>query len=368
MTPAFQFFIIIIGSAWIFPFVLAWVRFDRLPHAKYAFVSLFSAPLILLDEFLVAFNFHTQAVFLLGVFDFVPVLIAVLAFLSVQKMVLEHTEDPKRHLLVVVLFALGQTPFLLMTPEAKIALSEMSIVGELALFWHIYLYQFLTAIVVLVYTAFILMDLSEHKSHLKEHAVDLHFYNLKPVSVMFSMMLAVAITAIVTVLVVAFDLRYISLWQSGLAMLYSVSLWLALMALVGKRLYAPAPFGYVALKKATFPEQQLKMTLARAEEVIVQSKGYRKKGIRLKHLSDAANLTPIELAVATKTLQNRDFREFIFHYRLEYAKVLLTQTDAKVSTVARKLGFHSDKYLSELFEEYVESLTPKEPVETDEHY
>ena len=365
MTPAFQFFLIIIGCAWVFPFVLAWVRFDRLPHAKYLFISLLFSPLILLDEFLVAFKVHSQAPYLLGVFDFVPVLVVVLAFLSVQRMLLERPEDPIRHLLVVALFALGQLPFLLMSSEAKVTLSEMSIAGEFALFWHIYLYQFLTAIVILAYTAFILMDLIEHKKHLKEHAVDLLFYNLTSVSVMFSMILAVAATAVITVFIVAFDVRFVSFWQYGLAMLYSVSFWLVLMSLVGKRHFALAPFSYAALKGARFSESHLKAVLERAEEAIVQSKGYRKKGVRLKHLCDIAKVEPLELAVALQTLLHKNFRDFIFHYRLEYAKVLLTQTDAKVSTVARKLGFHSDKYLSELFEQYIEQLSHHESTDVD---
>ncbi|MCY7294275.1 helix-turn-helix transcriptional regulator [Alteromonas sp. a30] len=357
VTIAFQIFLIAIGCAWIFPLVLTWVRYDRLPHARYAFIFILSAPLMLLDNVLVVFNWHVPFSYLLGLFDFIPVLLIVLSFLSVQKMLLERPEKPSRHLWVVVFFALLQFPFLLMNPEAKVLINVSPVVGEFKIFWFVYLYQLLVAIVVLAYAAFILLDLNAYKNHLPEHTADTGFYKVKSLTVMHAMMLAVSATAIVTVLLVALDLSYIAVWQFGLVMLYSFSLWLVAMVLVEKRLYAPSPINYFSLHHKQLNEQDMQLILDKADAAIVENKIYRKKGIRLRQLCDLSGIEPTEFAIACREIQGKTFRDFIFHYRLEYAKLLLSQTDTKVSVVARKLGFDSEKSLSEMFERYVEKLT-----------
>ena len=210
---------------------------------------------------------------------------------------------------------------------------------------------------VLAYTVFILLDLNTHKTHLPEHAADTGFYRMKSVTVMHAMMLAVATTAIVTVLLVAFDLSDIAVWQSGLAMLYCISLWLVVMSLIERRLYAPSPLKYGALQNKQLDEGLMQSLMDTADEVIRQEKLYRKKGVRLQQLCDASGIDPTQFSIACREVQGKTFRDFIFYYRLEYAKLLLTQTDTRVAVVARKLGFDSEKYLSEMFERYVENLT-----------
>lgn len=76
----------------------------------------------------------------------------------------------------------------------------------------------------------------------------------------------------------------------------------------------------------------------------------------MRQLSNAAGIEPLELAIASRAILNRNFRAFVYHYRLEYAKLLLTRTDIKVSTVAKRLGFDSEKYLSDIFVKYIRNM------------
>jgi YesN/AraC family two-component response regulator len=59
--------------------------------------------------------------------------------------------------------------------------------------------------------------------------------------------------------------------------------------------------------------------------------------------------------LALQLTEKKNFRRFIFHYRLEYAKNVLLRSDAKLEAVAKRMGINSEKFLSEYFVKHLNS-------------
>lgn len=351
---SYQLIIIVLLGLWLVPLLTAWVRYDLLPHSAMVFIGIFCAPLILTDDILIAFGMVNQLSFLLSLFSFTPVLIAMLCFLSVQKMVIKHPPNPLLHYAVIGLLILAELPFLLVDNELKLQM-KVGLVGQIGAFWPYYIYHLMLAIAITAYAVMSVKLLKDYDENLSEHTVDVGFYRFRVLTMVIAVLGAVGVTGALTVILIATDSMYVSRWQAVLSVMNSVALWMVMLILVERRRFAPCPFEYAALKKK-LSEERMQTVLEKAEQAIIKYKAYRKKGLLIQHLCDAADVEPVELAVSSHAILNRNFRAFVYHYRLEYAKLLLTRTDIKVSTVARRLGFDSEKYLSDIFIKYVESM------------
>ena len=351
---SYQLIVIVVSALWLVPLLTAWVRYDLFPHSTMAFVAILCAPLILTDDLLIAFGWAYQTTFLLSLFSFMPVLIAMLCFLSVQKMVKKISPSPNIHYAIIGLLALAELPFLLVDNQLKLQM-KVGLVGQIAEYWPFYTYYLLLAIAITTYAVMSVKLLKDYDDNLSEHTVDVDFYRFRVLTSVFALLAAVGVTGALTVILIATDSLFVSRWQAVLSVMNSVVLWAVMLILVERRRFAPCPFEYSALKE-NLSEAHMQTVLEKAEKAIIKYKAYRKKGLLIQHLCDAASVEPAELAVSSHTLLNRNFRAFVYHYRLEYAKLLLTRTDIKVSTVARRLGFDSEKYLSDVFIKYVESM------------
>lgn len=341
---------------WIIPLMSAWVRYDILPHSAFAFICIFFGPFILADDVLIAYGWVYKAPYLLSTFTFVPVLISVLCYLSIRKMLFEQPGSSVIHYGVIVLFFAAQVPGLLLPADAKIAMAEQPIVGNIWDHWMYYGLHLGISIAVVVYSALSLHSLNTYQEHLSEHVVDINLYSFNSIKTTMVGLLSIGITVFFTILLVAFDLVPVSGWQTGVAILYALIFCIVMMSMVERRRFALCPLDYKQLEEHGFGEKHLQDVLSKAEKAIIKYKAYRKKGLQLRHITDAADIEPIELAVASRSILNRNFRAFIYHYRLEYAKLLLTRTDIKVSTVAKRLGFDSEKYLSDIFVQYIRKM------------
>lgn len=120
--------------------------------------------------------------------------------------------------------------------------------------------------------------------------------------------------------IVAFDFIQFSYWQTATHFSYSAVFLLILTLLLEKRRYSPMPFDLVRLHSRNGDERILREVLTRAEKSIINRKAYKIIGLRIQQLTDADDVDPTYLAVASHRLLNRNFRSFVYHYRLEYAK------------------------------------------------
>ena len=90
---------------------------------------------------------------------------------------------------------------------------------------------------------------------------------------------------------------------------------------------------------------------------MIERKAYKIIGLRIQQFADAAQVESTNLAIASHVLLNRNFRAFVYHYRLEYAKKSAdaNRRQSNLSLLGR-LGFHSEHFLSEMFIEYIQVM------------
>jgi YesN/AraC family two-component response regulator len=81
--------------------------------------------------------------------------------------------------------------------------------------------------------------------------------------------------------------------------------------------------------------------------------------LTLSEFCKGADIDPTSLAIALQLTEKKNFRRFIFHYRLEYAKKVLLHSDAKLEAVAKRLGVNSEKFLSEYLVKHLNTAPTK---------
>jgi AraC-like DNA-binding protein len=87
-------------------------------------------------------------------------------------------------------------------------------------------------------------------------------------------------------------------------------------------------------------------------------KHYREK-LTAKELGEALNFHPVYIARCMKRQFGCSPTEYLLHYRLDQAKLLLLQTDLPVGQIAREVGFRQPAYFTACFVKH-EGVTPRE--------
>jgi len=354
----YQIILLVLMVLWFIPLLTIWVRYDKLPHGQELLFAILIYPLMLADDFIIHYGFQQSLSFLLGLFRFTPLLMMGLFFLAIRKMVRENPEG-KQVMLLPVILVLAEIPFLLLPSELKIQVLQQPMIGNIGANWPLYAFFIGSSFMLLLLALKTESLVSDHQHHLSEQVVDINFYQMPVLGKALGIIISIAFGSIALVLLVAFDLLPFSQWLNSINVLQICAHWILIMVLLEKRRYSPSPLNYELLEKNTFSEDELRLALARAEAAIIRHRAYKHIGLRLRHLANVADIEPDVLAVATRTLLNRNFRAFIYHYRLEYAKKVLMRTDAKVSAVAKRLGFNSEKFLSDVFVKYVGNMADK---------
>lgn len=346
-----------------------WVRFDRLRNAKYLFISIVLWPALLIDETLRGFGWWQDAIFLAGLFQFLPSLLVGLLIVSIHNLLISTPiEKEFKFYIPAVLMVVAQVPFLLL-PEAlkqQYLLTPPS--GNIASNWPFLAPHLFSGFVLLVYSIKIVEMFNQYHQTLSDQVVDVQFYQFNALNTACSGLIFVSFVNILLATLATFDLFVFSFWQTAVNLLTACVFWFILFILLELRRVSPSPIDSDKLENHRFSEEYLRFVLTKTEQAIIKHKAYKKTGLRLSQLSKAAGVDPLSLAVATRVLLNRNFRAFIYHYRLEYAKRVLMRTDAKVSSVAKRLGFNSEKFLSDMFIKYIETMgrQPEELSEEEE--
>lgn len=353
---------------WMMPMLQFWVRFDGMPHASELLICIMLMPLVMLDEILMSFGLAETLPFVLGVFRFVPLLIVILMYIGIHKMVYEKPVPNKElHYLLAAIFFCAQIPFLMLPNSEKLVLAEMSIVGQVTTYWPVYLFYLLSSLVMLAYALKMEELLREYNSHLGEQVVDIDHYEMTGTGKIFGGLITVSFGSIILVIAVAPGLIPLGFWQSIIALLQFCIIYILILVLLQKRKYSPSPIDY-GRRRNKYTEDQMRIFIAKAEHAVLSHKTYKHIGLRLRELADLANIEPEELVSATKIMLNRNFRAYMYHYRLQYARKIIMRSDIKLSVIARKLGFDSEKELSEMFVKYIQTPPEEEPdIEIPEH-
>lgn len=351
---------------WFVALMLVWVRYERLPHGNFVLTGIVLWPFILTDEWLKLAGYSQVFHFIAGAFQFVPAVIAATIVLSVRKITSEHIA--KNHILFfipAILMIAGQIPFMLLPVEAKELMLFSPPMGDVLNHWPYYATYLFSAFVILSYAVHAAEYFSNYHFYLSDQVVDVDMFEMKITANGCLVMMSVAFINIAMIGIVVFDLLPFTQWQTFLNMLNAASLLFVLLLLLQKQRYSPTPFTDNQFSGKGYSEDYLSYALKQAELAIIEHKAYKRKGLRLRILADAADVEPAALALATRKILKRNFRAFIYHYRLEYAKKVLMRTDQKVTSVAKRLGFNSEKYLSNMFVKYIQIMGKQDPEETN---
>lgn len=364
----YQFVLVSLLLGWIVPLAGIWVRYDRFPHSNMLIAAILIWPMTLMDEVLRAFGQGQSGIFLAGLFQFSPVLICAFVIHSVLVMV---KSEPGRvwHLyLPALVVALGQVPLLILPEATKSHMLMVPPTGALSSNWLYYIPYLFAGFTLLTLATRGVELIKQYHDGLSEQVVDLNYYRLHTINGGCISLIIVAFAGIILTTLATFGLGAPVIWQSIINLFYSVTLLYVILLLLQKRRYSPSPFDAEMIETASYSEAFLQDTLQKAENAIIERRAYKHLGLRIRQLAKIADVEPLALAVATKTLLKRNFRAFIYHYRLEYAKKVLMRSDAKVSSVAKRLGFNSEKYLSSIFIKYIQMMGEDKHTIEEENY
>lgn len=353
---------------WLIPLALIWVRYDVMPHASQVLLAVMILPLIMVDETLRMSGGYEAFPFLIGVFQFVPVLMASLVYMAMHKMLNEKPLSKRyMHYGFSVLFFLGTVPFFILPESVRIDILLNPAVGDLSNNWPFYVYYMLNNFVVLVYALKIDDMVKNYEFHLSDQVVDITQYEMPTTMKLFSGLITISFGAIILVVVVGLDLIDFGFWQGTISLLQAAIFYVIILVLLQRRRYSPCPIDTEDLADKSYTEEQMRITLAKAERAIIRNNLYKSIGLRLRTLADMADIEPKELAVATRSILNRNFRAYMYHYRLEYAKKIILRSDIKISAIAKRLGFTSEKVLSDMFVKYVQNMASDDGLSQEEH-
>lgn len=353
---------------WLIPLVLIWVRFDSMPHASQVLLAVLLLPFIMLDEILRFSGALESFPFLIGAFQFMPVLLAAMVYMAMHKMLLEKPISYKWfHYGVALLFFVAQIPFMLMPDAVKVAVFSSPPIGGILENWPFYVYYMMSNFAVLVYALRIDDMLKDYEFYLSDQVVDIQHYEMPPTMKLFSGLVSISFGVILLVIVTALNLVEFSYWQGIIALLHISIFYVLLLLLLQRRRYSPNPVQPEDLEDRSYSEDEMRNILAKAERAIIRNKLYKSIGLRLRTLADLAGIEPRELVVASRRILNRNFRAYMYHYRLEYAKKIILRSDIKISAIARRLGFTSEKVLSEMFVKYVQNMAADDALSQEEH-
>ncbi|MBT0585379.1 helix-turn-helix transcriptional regulator [Alteromonas oceanisediminis] len=349
-------YVLILCGLWVALLGLAWFRFDDLPHGRALFILTLLWPLSLVEELIKLFPSATWLASLVGLTYVAPVLLNVGLTRMLYPLIVEQPRQRRRlQSIIVVLIVLLQVPIILLPLDVKVALLDASPVGEPLYNLPLYACYALGGAAIVAMGIQLVESMQAHQASLPEQVVDIRYYKMPAVIGLVGTLVSIAFCAVIIVSLVAFSVLDFSLWQSALHIAYATVLLLILILMTERRRYSPLPIDLDKVAQRPYSDELLRRTLTSAEQAMIQQKAYKVIGLRLRQLADAADVDPTVLAAATHALLKRNFRAFVYHYRLEYAKKVLMRSDAKVSSVAKRLGFHSEKFLSGVFVKYIEA-------------
>jgi len=108
---------------------------------------------------------------------------------------------------------------------------------------------------------------------------------------------------------------------------------------------SPSPLDYHRLDDLKAEQCIMREALVKAEQTMTDAEAFKSPGLQLKAFAGQCHVDPTTLVIALRLLEKRDFRSFVYQYRLAYAKNELIGSDDSLAQ-AKRLGVHSEQFLS----------------------
>lgn len=348
------FITVLLFAAWLALVVSEWKQTQSRTSSHLLLKALAMWPLLIVDPMVRAASFEKWFA-VAGMFKFVAVLLFIYVLRYWCEKMQPHWPCSKLFSGFLLLLAIGaQLPLLLSSINYQQWVSSTP-VAQVPQYWQVYLCYVIQCIACLI-LGLRLFDVSKRYHHyLSWQAVDIKRYFRKNVSIIAGAIVAVTLIAFLQILASAIGLFALHLWPALVDVALATIALIALAVIVFSEAPLASPIQYKALSAASVkPSNADHRLLKTAQDVMVTSKAYKIIGYTLEEFSERCQCSPTDLIIALRRTQKQDFRAFIFKYRMEYARNIVMRSDASIAAVAKRLGFHSEKFLSGPFLSYLE--------------
>ncbi|MCQ8849869.1 DNA mismatch repair protein [Alteromonas stellipolaris] len=342
-------------AALFFYFIVV-VRFvyyrQRISQSPWLAAAILSWPIFMLDEWMRLWQL-TQLAPLYGLSDVFAVLLMTCSYRMVKPMLLAYPSKRSRLWVPFWVMAVLQLTILLIPTEDKLQWLEASPSGEPLMLWPAYLASLTTGFCVLLIGILITEHIQMYHRHLPEQAVDVQEFRVPRLASVMANTVVVAFASILLVTAATFGFFIVPYWESLHHMALGVSLLVVLFSLTFPRVTSPSPLDYERLDEGAVKPAEVRAVIGEAKRTMIDGKNYKKLGLTLKDFSDEAGVDPTTLAIALQLELKKNFRGFVYQYRLDYAKNVLLRSDAKIAKVAKRLGLNSEKFLGDVLVKYL---------------
>ncbi len=331
---------------------------EALGNTRWLTIAFICWPLFMLDEWL-RLGSATELAFLYGLSDVFAVIAITCCYRAIKPMLLAFPSARKRLWWPVVITALLQCTVLLIPVEDKQQWLSSSPSGQPLLLWPAYIASLLTGFSVLLIGILITEHIQMYHRHLPEQAVDIKNLKMPRLAGVMGSLVGVAFMSILLVTAATFGFFPVPFWESFHHLMLGSAILIVLLSLTFTRRTSPSPLDYARLDEGKATPYEISHVISKAERYTIGSKAYKKRFLTLTEFCAGADIDPTSLAQALQLTERKNFRRFIFHYRLEYAKNVLLRSDAKLEAVAKRIGVNSEKFLSDYLVKHLDSTTLK---------
>lgn len=282
--------------------------------------------------------------------EWVSVLIMTIMSLHIhQKLSLRRRRRAILYWLPVIMAVASQIPQFFIADSFKAQLVIMPPFGNPMAYWSIYLPFIVMGFGVMTLSIAMTESLHEYNEHLPEQVADIHLYRYTSLIGVMGTIVGLTFALTVLCIVVTFGIFSIPNWISVFHFCMSYMVLIVMMISLNRRRPSPSPLDYQRLNHTVLGAKDMQVIQAKAEITMIRHKCYKIVGLNLTRFAKMADVDATDLAITLKHGMKSNFRSFVFFYRLEYAKNVLTKSDAKISSVAKRLGFQSEQFLSKVF-------------------
>lgn len=354
MVVGLFFISVVLFIAWVLLVFAAWQQTKKKQQSEFLNKALALWPLCLVDSVVRIANIPEWYV-LVGIFRSIPVIVSFMILYHLCKITQPETQKPFWLSLLLCLISIASQVPLLTQPINEANWISDTPVSPLEAYWWMYLTFFITSGATAIAATKMTETIRAYHRFLPWQAVDVRRYYCSALTTSSYGVLAMSLLSLCFLFACAAEVIRVPLWPVIFDLSIAVILLSMLCVCVLPHGVNPSPLDYKRLfSKNVMTPQRASALVSQAETVMISSKSYKEVGLTVQAFSELCNADPTELVAALKIHKKQDFRGFIFHYRMEYARNVVMRSDASIAAVAKRLGFHSEKFLSGPFLSYLE--------------
>ena len=355
MTSAINnYFLYALLGLYAIGFVRLFAQKVNLSSGRWLAAAFLCWPVFMLDEWLRMAN-ATELAGIYGLSEVFAVIAITCCYRAIKPMLLLHPTARKRLWWPVMVTGAFQCTILFLPVDDKQQWLLSSPHGQPLLLWPAYIAPLLTGFSVLLIGILITEHIQMYHRHLPEQAVDIKNLKMPRLAAVMGGLVGVAFMSILLVTAATFGFFPVPFWEAFHHLMIGAAILIVLFSLTFVRRTSPSPLDYERLDDGKVTPYEISSIISKAERYTIESKAYKVRFLTLIEFCKGADIDPTSLALALQLTEKKNFRRFIFHYRLEYAKNVLLRSDARLEAVAKRMGINSEKFLSDYFVKHVDS-------------